>query len=57
MTDTNRHEVICRNCGHGREHHRSMGGLTFCAMLISRVPHTLCNCKKFEEADKDEKAP
>lgn len=37
-------------CGHEKIAHRSMGGLFYCAGLISRVPMKFCGCKKFEEA-------
>ena len=35
-------------CGHHKMHHRTLGGVTFCAGVISRVPKKLCDCKKFE---------
>ncbi len=45
-------EKKCANCGHARMHHQSLGGVTFCAAVISRVPKKLCPCKAFKDVMK-----
>lgn len=44
----------CKNCGHERQFHASLGGITQCDALLSRVPKKFCVCKKFEEVEKNE---
>jgi hypothetical protein len=37
-------------CGHHKQHHKTLGGVTVCNAVIKRVigETILCDCKKFE---------
>jgi hypothetical protein len=41
----------CHNCGHDRQHHRTLGGVAFCNAVMRReIGKTiLCECKRYEE--------
>ena len=43
----------CKNCGHDWQHHKSLGGKTFCYAVVRReIGETiLCDCKKYEAED------
>ena len=43
--------VECKNCGHERHFHASLGGITKCDAIITRIPKKFCDCKKFEEGE------
>ena len=48
VEEKKRQIVVCKNCGHERSFHSSLGGVSFCDAMLSRVPRKMCDCKEFK---------